>query len=142
MLNVQSTGIFLSAPISVPLPVKGGGQGGGIKIKVRPLFLQSRQFHTKMRTSDRIGPHNLDVVSVLVGCLLGDGYASQTKGKIVGTSFRFKQSGRHKDYLFFLYNFFLSPHPLFIPLRGDKGGGGIGGGGRKRVLHSFRAKGI
>ena len=40
-----------------------------------------------MRTSDRIGPHDLDVVSVLVGCLLGDGYASQTKGKIVGTSF-------------------------------------------------------
>ncbi len=86
--------------------VWGAIAGGGIKIKVRPLFLQSRQFHTKMRTSDRIGPHNLDVVSVLVG--LGDGYASQTKGKIVGTSFRFKQSGRHKDYLFFLYNFFLS----------------------------------
>lgn len=71
-----------------------------------PLFLPSRQFHTKMRTSNRIGPHNSDVISVLVGCLLGDAYAYQTKGKIKGTSFRFKQSGRHKDYLFFLYNFF------------------------------------
>ncbi len=59
-----------------------------------------------MRTSDRIGPHNSDVISLIVGCLLGDAYASQTKAKIVGTSFRFKQSGRHKDYLFFLYNLF------------------------------------
>jgi hypothetical protein len=30
----------------------------------------SRQFHTKIRTIDRIGPHNSDVISVLVGCLL------------------------------------------------------------------------
>jgi hypothetical protein len=34
-----------------------------------------------MRTSNRIGPHNSDVVSVLVGCLLGDAYAYQTKGE-------------------------------------------------------------
>lgn len=59
-----------------------------------------------MSSQFRIGPHNSDVVSVLVGCLLGDAYASQSKGKIIGTCFRFKQSGRHKDYLFFLYNFF------------------------------------
>jgi len=50
--------------------------------------LSSRQFHTKMKTSDRIGPHNSDVISLLVGCLLGDGYAYQTKGKIIETSFR------------------------------------------------------
>ncbi len=92
MLNVQSIGYLYPHQFS--------------KKKVRPFFLQSRQFHTKMRTSDRIGPHNSDVISVLVGCLLGDAYASQTKAMIVGTSFRFKQSGRHKDYLFFLYNFF------------------------------------
>jgi len=93
MLNVQSIGYFILHQF--------------FNLKVTPLFLLSRQFHTKIRTSDRIGPHNSDVISVLVGCLLGDAYASQTKAKIVGTSFRFKQSGRHKDYLFFLYNFFL-----------------------------------
>lgn len=38
-------------------------------LKVTPLFLLSRKFHTKMRISDRIGPHNSDVISVLVGCL-------------------------------------------------------------------------
>jgi hypothetical protein len=71
-----------------------------------PLFLLFRQYHTKMKTSKRIGPHNSDVISVLVGCLLGDAYANQTKGETKGTNFRFKQSGRHKDYLFYLYNFF------------------------------------
>lgn len=70
------------------------------------LNSKSRQFHTKVRTINRIGPHNLDVISVLVGCLLGDGYASQSKAIIKGTSFRFKQSDIHKDYLFFLSDFF------------------------------------
>jgi len=66
----------------------------------------SRQIHTITRTSNRIGPHNLDVISVLVGCLLGDAYALKNKKDIPGTKFRFKQSGRHKAYLFFLYEFF------------------------------------
>jgi LAGLIDADG DNA endonuclease family len=72
------------------------------------LYSNSRQFHTKTRTSNRIGPHSLDVISVLVGCLLGDGYAVKSKSVIQDTSFRFKQSARHKDYLFFLYYFFFT----------------------------------
>jgi len=60
-----------------------------------------------MRTSDRIGPHDLDVVSVLVGCLLGDGYASQTKGKIVGTSFLLASSR--------CYSVTASPQPASQP---------------------------
>ena len=44
----------------------------------------------------------------LVGCLIGDAYAVKNKNKtknknkkyIPGTNFRFKQSGRHKVYLF------------------------------------------
>ena len=64
----------------------------------------SRQFHTKgIRSKYRIGPHNIDIISVLVGCLLGDGHAY--KSETGGTRFRFKQSIRHKDYLFFLYEF-------------------------------------
>ena len=61
-----------------------------------------------MRTHKRIGPHNLDVISVLVGCLLGDGNAVKSNSPIQGTKFRFKQSARHKDYLFFLYDFFFT----------------------------------
>jgi hypothetical protein len=66
----------------------------------------SRQIHTITITSNRIGPHNLDVISVLVGCLLGDAYAVKNKKYLPGKKFRFKQSGRHKSYLFFLYEFF------------------------------------
>jgi len=41
----------------------------------------SRQIHTITRTSNRIGPHNLDVFSVLVDCLLGDAYGVKNKNK-------------------------------------------------------------
>ena len=68
--------------------------------------LNSRQFHTKVRSYKRIGPHNLDVISVLVGCLLGD--AVKSKSVVQSTSFRFRQSARHKDYFFFLYDFFFT----------------------------------
>lgn len=66
----------------------------------------SRQFHIKTRTTNRIGPHNSDVISVLVGCLLGNAHSKKSKSQIAGTILRFKQSDRHKDYLFFLYDFF------------------------------------
>ena len=48
------------------------------------------------------------MISVLVGCLLGDCYAAKSKALVPGTSFRFAQSIRHKDYLFYLYEFFYS----------------------------------
>ena len=65
-----------------------------------------RTFHTKVRAFNRIGPHNQDIISVIVGSLLGDGYASAKT--IEGTRFSFKQSIIHKDYLFWLYEFFYS----------------------------------
>lgn len=100
MLNVQST---RGGWVKLPSPLLPHNL---LSLGIFSLYSISRQFHTKTSTSNRIGPHNLDVISVLVGCLLGDAYAIKSKSKIVGTSFRFKQSGRHKDYLFFLYDFF------------------------------------
>jgi|SRR5882762_1035503 len=73
------------------------------------ITITSNNFQTITISSNRIGPHNLDVISVLVGCLLGDAYAVKNKKYLpgtTGTKFRFKQSGRHKAYLFFLYEFF------------------------------------
>ena len=63
-----------------------------------------RSFHTKVRASKRIGPHNEDVLSVIVGYLLGDCYGNRRS--VEGTRFAFKQSIVHKEYLFWLYNFF------------------------------------
>ena len=62
-----------------------------------------RSFHTKVKASKRIGPHNKDIISLLVGSLLGDCYGN--KRSVEGTRFCFRQSIVHKDYLFWLYNF-------------------------------------
>ena len=40
-------------------------------------FRFKRSFHTKVKASKRIGPHNEDVLSILVGSLLGDCYANK-----------------------------------------------------------------
>jgi crotonobetainyl-CoA:carnitine CoA-transferase CaiB-like acyl-CoA transferase len=58
----------------------------------------NKTFHTKVRASNRIGPHNEEVISVLIGSLLGDCYASART--IEGTRFSYRQSQVHKDYLF------------------------------------------
>ncbi len=52
----------------------------------------------------RIGPHNKEVYSVLVGALLGDCHAERLPSG--GVRFRFKQSAAHKDYLFGLFTLF------------------------------------
>jgi len=60
------------------------------------LFVKS--FHTKVKASSRIGPHNNDVFSVVIGSLLGDSYANAKS--LEGTRFCYRQSIVHKDYLF------------------------------------------
>ena len=67
-------------------------------------FNFKKTFHTKVKPSNRIGPHNEEVISVLIGSLLGDSYASART--IEGTRFSYKQSEVHKDYLFWLYEFY------------------------------------
>jgi len=56
------------------------------------------------RANKRIGPHNEDIISVLVGSLLGDANAERSMNG--GVRFKFRQSIKHKDYLFWLYKFF------------------------------------
>ena len=56
------------------------------------------------KAKTRIGPHNSDVYSVLIGALLGDCFGERLPNG--GVRFRFKQSAAHKEYLFWLYDFF------------------------------------
>ena len=56
------------------------------------------------KASSRIGPHNEDVISLLVGSLLGDGHAERLNNG--GVRFIFRQKAAYKDYLFWLSNFF------------------------------------
>ena len=63
-----------------------------------------RHFHTVIRAINRIGPHNEDIISVIFGLLLGDGYASNRTGE--GVRIAVKQSIIDKEYLYQLYEFF------------------------------------
>lgn len=63
-------------------------------------------FYTVVKTINRIGPHDKDVISVIIGSLLGDSYGC--KRYIDGTRICFRQSIVHKEYLFWLYLFFNS----------------------------------
>ena len=68
------------------------------------LITFNKRFHTKVKAFNRIGPHNEEVISVLIGSLLGDCYSSVRN--IEGVRFSYKQSQVHKDYLFWLYEFY------------------------------------
>lgn len=59
---------------------------------------------SNIRSVNRIGPHNEDILSVIIGSLLGDGYANKRSGE--GVRICYRQSIRHKEYLFWLYTFF------------------------------------
>ena len=61
-------------------------------------FFFRRVFHTRVKAASRIGPHNIDVISVLIGTLIGDAYAN--KRSLEGTRICYRQSIKHKDYLF------------------------------------------
>lgn len=58
---------------------------------------------SKIRSTSRIGPHNLDVLSVIFGTMLGDAHAETRKGS---TRICFQQENSHAQYLGWLHQFF------------------------------------
>ena len=66
--------------------------------------LQKRSFHTNVRAINRKGPHNSDILEVIIGSILGKATANNITGE--GVRICYRQSIRHKEYLFFLYKFF------------------------------------
>jgi len=65
---------------------------------------QKRSFHSSVRAINRIGPHDKEIISVIIGSLLGDAYANSRT--IDGVRFCYRQSDKHQKYLLYLYNFF------------------------------------
>jgi len=54
----------------------------------------------KIRALKRIGPHNFDILSILIGSMLGDCSAEKRSGS---TRFSFQQEGSHSGYLLWLH---------------------------------------
>ena len=57
-------------------------------------------FLTKIRSRNRIGVHNYDILSIIFGSLLGDAHAEKHGN---GTRISFYQENTHKDYLLWLH---------------------------------------
>lgn len=63
-----------------------------------------RYFHTKcIKSSQRIGPHNEDVISTLVGNLLGDCWGEKRSGS---SRFHLHVSSKNVEYLYWLQQFY------------------------------------
>ena len=63
-----------------------------------------RSFHTaNLSAEKRIGPHNIDVISVLVGNLLREGYAEKRGNS---TRFHLHMSSKNAQHVFWLHKFF------------------------------------
>ena len=57
---------------------------------------------TKVRALKRIGPHNYEIISIIFGSLLGDGFAEK-HGE--GSRICFQQEGSHTGYLLWFHNY-------------------------------------
>lgn len=67
-------------------------------------FIQKREFHNRVKPGKKIGPHNIDILSVIIGSLLGN--SGKVRRSVEGTRICYRQSSKHKEYLFWLYSFF------------------------------------
>jgi len=59
-------------------------------------------FLPMLKSHQRVGPHNQDVLALFVGTLLGDGYAEERSGS---TRICLKQSSKHVGYLHWCHEF-------------------------------------
>jgi ubiquinol-cytochrome c reductase cytochrome b subunit len=68
-------------------------------LQVKTAFL-----YNKIKSENRIGPHNFTILSLIFGSLLGDAYGEFRKqGK--GTRISFMQESSHLSYIFWLHKF-------------------------------------
>lgn len=59
-------------------------------------------FLPALKSHQRIGPHSQEIISLLVGTLLGDSYAEKRSGS---TRISFKQTSKHAGYLHWFHQF-------------------------------------
>lgn len=58
----------------------------------------------RIKSVNRIGPHNIDILSFIFGSLLGDGHA-ENRPSGIGTRITFYQEDSHTEYLLYIHKF-------------------------------------
>ena len=61
----------------------------------------------KLTSNDRIGPHNIDIISIIIGSVLGDTHLEK-RSKGIGTRIIFEQSNKNVEYLMWFHNYLSS----------------------------------
>ena len=61
----------------------------------------------KLTSKERIGPHNIDIISLIIGSTLGDSHLEKRKNGI-GTRVIFEQSNRNVEYLMWFHSYLSS----------------------------------
>ena len=67
------------------------------------INLTKNAISNKIRGLYRIGPHNIDILSIIYGSLLGDAHAEKRLSGI-GTTISFFQEDTHLKYIFYLHS--------------------------------------
>jgi hypothetical protein len=78
-----------------------------LNMSVILIKLNKRFFHIekKIHSHKRIGPHNLDIIEIMIGSLLGDGHLEK-RVKGIGTRLIVEQTNQNVEYLMWLNKFF------------------------------------
>ncbi|GGU89379.1 hypothetical protein GCM10010211_64870 [Streptomyces albospinus] len=73
-------------------------------LMVLPITLSSANFtnKSKIKSDKRIGPHNIDIISLIVGSTLGDSHLEK-RVKGIGTRVIFEQSNKNIEYLMWFH---------------------------------------
>ena len=90
----------------------------------RVYELSKRRGKSRMRANKRIGPHNEEIISILVGSLLGDGHGEKRSG---GVRIVMEQESRNVGYMKWFHKYlsergYCEKEELKLKKRISKGG--------------------
>ena len=71
-------------------------------VLITPIYFGVEPKISRLKGIYRIGPHNIDVISIIFGSLLGDAHAEK-RLRGLGTRISFFQEGVHVEYLLYLH---------------------------------------
>ena len=74
------------------------------KLKL-PNYIRFFTNNNKLTSDQRIGPHNLDIISIIIGSTLGDTHLEKRK-RGIGTRIIFEQSNKNVEYLMWFHSYF------------------------------------